>query len=238
MLLSRPKKSAGPIYAFALSWLVLSLILPMYTLAGLIAVAGVSLAAGFVAGSLFRKRDAKYAPPEPQKAPEPAPEKSYGPTVDPIVAEGKKAIGEMGRLYSSIQDQSVRGKINELMRITDKIVQDAIADPSDVPQIKKFMNYYLPTTIKLLNSYDRMGSQGIEGENLTKSMHSIEDMLDTAIAAYKKQLDSLFADQAMDIETDIEVMNRLLDREGLSGNKDFDITAQSSMQGGTQTEEK
>ncbi|HBR07464.1 MAG TPA: hypothetical protein DD735_01050, partial [Clostridiales bacterium] len=79
------------------------------------------------------------------------------------------------------------------------------------------LNYYLPTTIKLLNAYDRMSDLGIEGENLSKSMSSIECMLDTAIEAYKKQLDSLFANQALDIETDISVMNRMLAREGLTG---------------------
>ena len=129
----------------------------------------------------------------------------------------------MGRLYLSIKDPEVRVKINEIMRVTDKIVQDAIADPTDVPKIRKFLNYYLPTTIKLLNHYDRMGKVGIEGENIDKSMKSIEEMLDAAISAYKKQLDSLFADQALDIETDIAVMNAMLDREGLSDKKDFDI---------------
>ena len=132
----------------------------------------------------------------------------------------------MGRLYMSIKDTEVRKKINELMRITDKITQDAIADPSDIPQIKKFMNYYLPTTIKLLNAYDRMSAQGIEGENLDKSMKSINEMLDAAIEAFKKRLDSLFEDQALDIETDIKVMNTMLAREGLSGNKDFEITTE------------
>ena len=115
------------------------------------------------------------------------------------------------------------------MDVTGKIVRDAIDDPSDVPQIKKFMNYYLPTTIKLLNSYDRMSGQGIQGDNLTKTMRSIEDMLDTAIEAYNKQLDSLFANQALDIETDIDVMNQMLAREGLSGNRDFDVTAQDTL---------
>ncbi len=85
------------------------------------------------------------------------------------------------------------------------------------------MNYYLPTTIKLLNAYDRMSAQGIEGENLDKSMKSINDMLDTVIVAYKKRLDSLFANQALDIETDIEVMNTMLAREGLAGEKDFEV---------------
>ena len=129
----------------------------------------------------------------------------------------------MGRLYMSIKDVEVRQKINEIMRITDKITQDAINDPSDIPQIKKFMNYYLPTTIKLLNAYDRMSAQGIEGENLDKSMKNINEMLDAAIVAYKKRLDSLFANQALDIETDIEVMNTMLAREGLTGGSDFRI---------------
>ncbi len=61
-----------------------------------------------------------------------------------------------------------------------------------------------------------MGAQGIEGDNISGTMQSIEEMLDTAIAAYKKLLDSLFANQALDVETDIEVMNTLLKREGLA----------------------
>ena len=62
-----------------------------------------------------------------------------------------------------------------------------------------------------------MGAQGIEGENISGTMKNIDEMLDTAIEAYHKLLDSLFANQALDIETDIEVMNTLLKREGLSG---------------------
>jgi hypothetical protein len=85
------------------------------------------------------------------------------------------------------------------------------------------MNYYLPTTIKLLHAYDRMSSLEVEGENIDRSMKNINEMLDAAIAAYKKQLDSLFANQALDIETDIAVMNSMLDREGLSDKKDFVI---------------
>jgi 5-bromo-4-chloroindolyl phosphate hydrolysis protein len=107
--------------------------------------------------------------------------------------------------------------MNQLMQISDKIVQNAIDNPGNVPQIKKFLNYYLPTTIKLLNAYDRMSDQGIEGVNISGSMSRIEAMLDTAVEAFKKQLDSLFANQALDIETDIEVMNAMLAREGLAG---------------------
>ena len=147
----------------------------------------------------------------------------YPPEVQAVVDEGEKAHKELQRLYISIPDLPVKHKIQDIIDVSDKIVADAVADPSDVPQIKKFLDYYLPTTIKLLNSYDRMGAQGIEGENITKTMNSINEMLDTAIEAYKRLLDSLFADQAMDVETDIQVMNTLLKREGLSGSSAFQM---------------
>ena len=161
------------------------------------------------------------APADSGKKEKKVEKKSYGPEIDPIIEESNKALSEMGRLYMSIKDEEVRAKINEIMRITDKIAQDAIDDPSDIPQIKKFFRYYLPTTIKLLNSYDRMASQEIEGENISKTMKDINEMLDVAIAAYKKRLDSLFEDQALDVETDIEVFNQMLVREGLAGDRDF-----------------
>jgi len=208
----------------------MSLLLPMYKLWALvISVVVCSFVSYLLGKSAARKEQEEDQPKEqePVKASAAAApgKKSYGAEIDPIIEEGDRAMHEMARLYTSIKEPDVRTKINELMRITDKITQDAIADPSDIPQIRKFMNYYLPTTIKLLNSYDRMSAQGIEGENLDKSMKSINEMLDAAIVAFKKRLDALFENQALDIETDIEVMNKMLAREGLSGEKDFNIPA-------------
>ena len=217
----------APLYGFGLSFAGLAAALPMQKLWAILLTAAVSGLIAFLLGRSSAKKEQKKQQEELKKAREQAKaaasKKSYGPEIDPIIAEGNRALSEMGRLYMSIKDVEVRKKINEIMRITDKITQDAIADPSDIPQIKKFMNYYLPTTIKLLNAYDRMSSQGIEGETLDRSMKNINEMLDQAIVAYKKRLDSLFENQALDIETDIEVMNTMLAREGLSGGKDFDI---------------
>lgn len=231
---NKRRRSVGFIYGFAVTWLVMAAFLPMYKLWAVIT----ALCASILVSSVIASASGKKAQAEEEKAAAEQREKekqetekaaaagtSYSPEVSAILAEGNRALSEMGRLYMSIKDPEVRGKINEIMRITDKIAQDAISDPSDIPQIKKFMNYYLPTTIKLLNAYDRMSAQGIEGENLDKSMKSINDMLDTAIEAYKKRLDSLFANQALDIETDIQVMNTMLAREGLSGGKDFEVNA-------------
>lgn len=231
---NRRRSGVSSIYSFAITWLILSMFMPMYQIWGLLATLGLCSVVSFMVGKASAQRSAApQQAPAPQQKQEPkvvktqtsstVKKKSYGPQIDPIIEEGNKALSEMGRLYMSIKDTEVRQKINEIMRITDKITQDAIADPSDIPQIKKFMNYYLPTTLKLLNAYDRMSSQGIEGENLDRSMKSITEMLDDAIDAYKKMLDSLFANQALDIETDIEVMKTKLAREGLSGGKDFEV---------------
>lgn len=251
--MARRRRNRSPlssIYSFLITWIILSAFFPLYRLSGLLIVGGVAALVAFFVGKMVGQsqsgksrstakkpaESAKTAKAQTQSEPvrstsqrvsKPAEKKSYGPEVDPILEEGNKALAEMGRLYMSIQDTEVRGKINEIMRITDKIVQDAIHDPSDIPQIKKFLNYYIPTTIKLLNAYDRMSNVGVEGENLDKSMKSINEMLDAAIVAYTKRLDSLFANQALDIETDIDVMNQMLAREGLTENTDFQV-AQSN----------
>ena len=92
-----------------------------------------------------------------------------------------------------------------------------VEHPKKLPQIRKLLNYYLPTTLKLLNAYDRMGSAGISGENIDGAMGKIETMMDTVVRAFDKQLDALFADEALDISADITVMENLLAQEGLSG---------------------
>ena len=235
---SRKKKNkrVAPIYASIFAWIFFTRLFPMYKLSGILLSAVLTFLIWLLFSAIFKpKRDAQEteeekAGPKPAQAqqqtqqaqPRKEPEKkvSYGPEVDAIISEGRLAQQEMARLYNSIREPAVRQKISRLMQVSDKIVEDAIHDPSDVPQIKKFLSYYLPTTIKLLNAYDRMDQQGVQGKNITGTMQSIEEMLDTAIAAYEKQLDSLFANQALDIETDISVMNSMLAREGLAG-KDF-----------------
>lgn len=249
----RGRSFLSRVYSFAIAWIILSALIPQFELWAFLLSIGVCGGIAFLIGKASgraekseeeyesgrrkgaantagTKRTSERVGTAGQKpsAKKPAEKKSYGPTIDPIVEEGNRALSEMGRLYMSIKDDNIRSKINEIMRITDKITQDAINDPSDIPQIKKFFNYYLPTTIKLLNAYDRMDSQGIEGENIGKSMKSIEEMLDVAIEAYKKRLDSLFEDQALDIETDIDVLNQMLKREGLTADKDFEVRPQSS----------
>jgi 5-bromo-4-chloroindolyl phosphate hydrolysis protein len=103
-----------------------------------------------------------------------------------------------------------------LEEATAKIVGYVAEHPEKLPQIRKFMNYYLPTTLKLLNAYDRMGTAGVSGENIDGTMGKIETMMETVVSAFHKQLDALFQDEAMDIASDITVMENLMAQEGLT----------------------
>ena len=241
---NRRRRRSSPIYTFLVVWLLFSIMgARLDHLAGLLLTAGAGIIVGVAVAALLKRRDkkadekgakdaeaaAKGWEEQQAKAAEAAKDKKeeqkspYSPEVQSIISEGRVALKEMGRLYRSIPDPKIREKINELMAVSDKIVRDAIDDPTDVPQIRKFLDYYLPTTIKLLNAYDRMSSQEVSGENISGSMDRIENMLDTTIEAYKKQLDALFANQAADIQMDIEVMNGMLAREGLGGKSYLDL---------------
>ena len=234
------RRGMGPVGTIALIWIIFAGITSLVRLSGGLIAAGLAIMASVWAANALRRKAEKdkaeneaipvqytEVAPEPEKpaaqeapAEEPSP---YSPEVQAIIKEGRMALKEMGRLYASIPNPEIRSRINELMSVSDKIIRDAIDDPADVPQIRKFLDFYLPTTIRLLNAYDRMSAQEFGGENITGSMQRIEEMLDTTIAAYKKQLDALFANQAADIQMDIDTMNTMLAREGLGGKGYLDI---------------
>ena len=214
------KKSPTPLYIAAAVWLVWGLCLPLYRLSDYLLAAGASLLAGVVGKALFP--DKTYETPGAPKEAEPRkPETTGDPELDALIAERDKAMREMRRLNDSIPGEKISAQIDHLEEMTRKIISHVVSHPEKLPQIRKFMNYYLPTTLKLLNAYDRMGEAGVEGENIAGTKGRIDAMMDTIVSAFDKQMDALFADEALDIATDITVMENLLKQEGLSNEKPF-----------------
>ena len=207
------KKSVVPFYGMAAVLAICALVAPMYKPWHYILYAALGVAAYFVLSKLF-PGTVEYVK-EPEKPKEP--ETTGDPAIDAILKEGATADAELRRLENSINVPSVKSKIAEIRDLTARIFNDAKDDPDDLPQIKRFASYYLPTTIKLLNTYDRMCIQNISGQNITDTMKRIENALDSTIQAYRRQLDALFENQAFDIETDIKVMESMLKKNGLSG---------------------
>ena len=219
------KRSVIPIYAVGAVWLVFGLFLPLYRPIHYIAAALASVLAYLLARALCPDRVYETPEPEPRQAPQPPPRaqkpeqnvSAGDPEIDALIQERDRAVSEMRRLNDAIEDPTVSAQIDHLEATTKKIIAYVVEHPKKLPQIRKLLNYYLPTTLKLLNAYDRMGSAGISGENIDGAMGKIETMMDTVVKAFDKQLDALFADEALDISTDITVMENLLAQEGLSG---------------------
>ena len=122
----------------------------------------------------------------------------------------------MRRLNDNIPDEKISDQIDHLEEVTRKIIDQVVEQPKKLPQIRKFMDYYLPTTLKLLNAYDRMSGAGVSGENIDTTLAKVEGMMRTIVAAFEKQLDSLYGAEALDISTDITVLENMMAREGLT----------------------
>ena len=214
------KVSVLPIYLVGLVWLGYALIFPLCTPLHYGVCAALSFAAFVLGKAIFP--DKIYQTPGPTKEGTPKTEAQTGSkTVDPQVAvlqkERDRAISELRRLNDAIPDKKISAQIDHLEEVTGKIIDHVIAKPDKKPQISRFLDYFLPTTLKLLNAYDRMDSTGVSGSNIDTTKAKVEQMLDTLCAAFDKQLDALFGDEALDISTDITVMENLLAQEGLSG---------------------
>ena len=100
--------------------------------------------------------------------------------------------------------------------LVDKIFDRVEQNPASVGDIRKLMEYYLPTTIKLLQAYQDLDAQPVQGENIISSKKEIEKTLDTLNMAFEKLLDDLFQETAWDVSTDISVLHTMLAQEGLT----------------------
>lgn len=214
------KKSGAHLYFAAAVWLLWGLCLPLYRLSDYLLAAGASLLTGVVGKKLFP--DQTWETPEPAKEEAPKkPESTGDAELDALIAQRDKAVSEMRRLNANIPGEKISAQIDRLEEDTQKIISHVVEHREKLPQIKRFLNYYLPTTLKLLNAYDRMGEAGVEGENIAGTRGRIDAVMDTLVSAYDKQLDALFSDEALDIASDITVMENLLKQEGFSEERPF-----------------
>ena len=160
-------------------------------------------------GRLILSDEGLHEEPEPEKEEQPAP-----PEDDDAILQ------EIRQVNDAIEDPEMSEKIDRIGEITGKILDYQRKNPNKDSQLRSFLNYYLPTTLKILKAYAQMEAQGIEGQNISAAKERIEGMMDKVVEGFEKQLDKLFQDDAMDITTDVEVLERMLDKDGLSGKGD------------------
>ena len=147
-------------------------------------------------------------------------------------------LKQLRDLNDSIADPLISSKIDNIEDLSGKIFRLVEEKPEKLPQIRKFMDYYLPSTLKLLKSYATLEHQGIEGENITSAKQDIARILDTMTVGYKQQLDALFRDEAIDISADIDVLKMTMERDGLTGAQSPFASVMKGKKKPAKTEEK
>ena len=138
-----------------------------------------------------------------------------------ILEEGNECIRYIRKCNDDIPGEEMSQKLSRLELIITRIFEEVGKNPELAGELRKFMNYYLPTTRKLVDAYRELDQETIISENMAKTKKEIEDTLDTINEAFENLLDSFFEERAMDISSDISVLQTMLAQEGLTG-KDFD----------------
>ena len=200
------KKPVLPLWLAALAWLVGALVFPVYTLWGLAATAALSVVVYFVAARLcpvrIVTREVPYA--------------TGSEDVDAMLAGIEKNLDALHALNDAIPDAKLSAEMDRMERAGRGILQAVEANPDKAGQIDRFARYYLPEVVKIMAAYARMEQGGIKGDNADQIQSEVRSNAATMATAFENQLDSLNSAEAMDISTDIQVLDTILKSQNLA----------------------
>ena len=220
---TRRIKSAIPIYGSAAVWLLLGVISPRMLLKGwfLLLAAALSAAAYFGLSRAVPGREV-----EVRKA-----ANSGDKTIDALIEEGRGKLDSLKTANAAIPDPEISKKLDRMVRAGEEIFSLLERDTTKAQAVRRFMNYYLPTADKLMSSYRLMQETGSGGENIARAMQSVENSLGMIADAFEKQLDNLYRDRTLDIETDIEVLETMMAGDGLTAKGSMNEHKQTAQTG-------
>ena len=204
--------SPFPQYAVGLFWLLYAFVFPLYRIRDFVLAAALSVVVYFVCKRFFPAKTVWVPVPE-------AFAYSGDEAVDRLLRDGRQAVADIQAVCRKISDEDVRREASRAMTACGRIFDYVAQNPSSAPEIRRFVSYHLPTVLKMLTSYENMEEQGVAGENIQSAMTKVENVLKTVADAFETQLDKLFAGEALDISTDITVLEGMLTQEGLSGSQ-------------------
>ena len=143
-------------------------------------------------------------------------EKTGNSEVDTLLDKGNKAIQQIREENMKIPDELLTEKLNQLEILTGEIFRSVHDKPEKAPQIRKFMEYYLPTTLKIVSTYRVISERGVGGREIVEARQRIDDALATVVKGCRQLLSKLYQDDVLDITTDIDVLEQMLKRDGLT----------------------
>ena len=133
-----------------------------------------------------------------------------------FVACGRDYVRQMDELNAAIDDAAVSERITAIQDVVGRILARAEEEPAIIAGLDRLTAYYLPTTVKLLDAYDRLEEEPIQGENISSSRSEIEHTLEVLHSAFEKLFDDTYQDLSLDVSADISVLHAMLAQEGLT----------------------
>lgn len=226
---AKPRKGlkAG-IIAFGVTAILYALIFPLYRIGDFMICGLLSLLVGKIISIMGEGLDLTTHNKQDKKD-EPAPVAeiplSGDENADAVISKGQKMLHTIRAENDAITDEVLSGQMDELERLCVQIFTTVAEKPGKAPQIRKFMNYYLPTTLKMLASYRRMDERGVSVGDMTNARAETIRGMNMVLTACQKQLDNLYKDTMLDVSTDIDVLEQMLKRDGYA---DSDLTGKSA----------
>lgn len=212
----RKGRKAG-IIAAGVTVVLYALLFPLYRIADFVICGLLALLAGKVIGAMGEGLDLTTHNKQDQKAqPKPVEELplSGNGEADAVIAKGQEMLHTIRAENDAITDEVLSGQMDELERLCVQIFTTVAEKPQKAPQIRKFMNYYLPTTLKMLASYRTMNDRGVSVTDMTEARATTIRGMGMVLTACQKQLDNLYKDTMLDVSTDIDVLEQMLKRDG------------------------
>ena len=136
------------------------------------------------------------------------------PTADEVITKGLEMIKTIRTENAAIPDQTLSGQMDTLCAQCEQVFRSVSEAPSKAPQVRKFMNYYLPTTLKILANYRTMQNRGVSYKEMKNARDTTVRGMNMILTATQKQIDNLHKENMMDISTDIDVLEQMLKRDG------------------------
>lgn len=208
---NKQSKAYGVAFIAAGAALVIfTLVFKLYRWQHYLIAAGVVLLVGRIAFIMAQGVDTGKKAPAQQPIP-----KTGDAAVDSLVQKGQELLAQIRAENDLIPDPKLSAQMEKLDDIANRIFRTVAEQPGKAPQIRRFMDYYLPTTLKMLTGYRKMDERQVAGANAEATRAQIRKAMEVVLQAFSKQLDTLYQDDMLDISTDIDVLETMLRQDGL-----------------------
>lgn len=211
--MQKKKNSRAMMYALIAMGAVVvlySVIFKLYRWQHYLICAGVALLVGRVVYIMSQGLDTSKEAPVQQQIP-----KTGDQATDSLVEKGQEMMAQIREENEKIPDAELTEQMDRLDDVANRIFHTVAEQPGKAPQIRRFMDYYLPTTLKMLQGYRKMEERQVSGQEAQATRAQIRRAMDVVLKAFDKQLNALYHDDMLDLSTDIDVMETMLRQDGL-----------------------